>query len=338
MTSPSHTPTDDTCKADRPGQPSARTKVHQGVAVLSLSNPPYHYMDEVLIDQVDNAFDALLSRDDVRVIILSNDTPGFFITHYSLADIQKNTAIMLSMARLKLPVSLTIRPAMEMARAVFSLRKRPLFKQLYKLMRKTPLGGTLVYAQANGFVSKLRRCNKPVIAAIGGNAQGIGMEIAQACDFRIMVRGEYYLSQIESLVGLVPGSGGAQSLARLLGTAKALELSMLGTRLDADTAQQLGLLYQAVEADDLMPSAQALAQQLALRTPESMQHIKRSVNTGHNRSFDQALRIDEHGFLMCTAQPTTLAAFKHNSDLLEQGATVNEAMDTLAETDLNSLR
>ena len=314
-----------------------RSQVNNGVAMLSFENAPYHYMDEVLISMIEKAFDELHARDDVRVIVLANSQPGFFITHYSLSNIKEATSFMASLRRWKLPVEYAVRPAMALARRVHSIRNVPMLRAFYKAAKRTPLGGALVYVQVNGFVSKLRNSAKPVIAAIGGNAQGIGMEIAQACDFRIMARGPFYLSQIESLVGLVPGSGGAQHLARIIGTGKALELSMLGTRIDADTAQQFGLVYKAVEPDELMISVQTLAEQLALRTPESLQHIKRSVNLGHDRSFSEGLRIDELGFLMCSATPTALAAFAENEKSLREGKSINSTFDTLGRTDINSL-
>lgn len=238
---------------------------------------------------------------------------------------------------MKLPIRFAIWPAMAMARGALALRNTALGRPLYQAMCKHPaLSGTLVYAMANRLIEKVRNCSKPVIAAIGGNAQGYGMELAQACDFRIMVRGDYYLSQIESLVGLVPGSGGGQHLARILGTAKALELAMLGTRLDADTAAELGLVYQAVDADQLMPSVQALAEQLVRRTPESLAHIKRSINRGHDRSFSAGLRLDEQGFLLCTATASALAAFNSNHEALENGASINQALDAMAAKDLNT--
>lgn len=316
--------------------PAVDVEVSNGVALLSFENGPCHYMDEQLLPMVDDAFDALQRRDDVRVIVLSNAQPGFFITHYSLSDIEKNTGIMAQMQRLKLPIRFTIGPAMALARGALALRNTTLGRPLYRAMCKHPaLSGTLVYAMANRLIEKLRNSPKPVIAAIGGNAQGYGMEVAQACDFRIMVRGDYYLSQIESLVGLVPGSGGGQHLARILGTAKALEFTMLGSRIDADRALQLGLVYQAVEADQLMPAVQALAQQLARRTPESLAHIKRSINNGHDRSFSGGLRLDEQGFLLCTATPSALAAFARNQAQLDSGTSVNQALDVLEKTDLN---
>lgn len=69
--------------------PAVTTEINNGIAQLRFDNAPYHYMDEVLLPMLDATFDDLAARDDVRVIVLSNTQPGFFITHYSLSDIEK---------------------------------------------------------------------------------------------------------------------------------------------------------------------------------------------------------------------------------------------------------
>ena len=322
-------------KAVDSGARVVESEIRNGVGILFFENAPYHYMDDGLIDMIEQEFDKLHARKNVRVIVLANSKPGFFITHYSLPNIKDATSLFGWMVRSGLPARYVVRPAMAVARRVFALRHLPVLRLLFQGLKRTRLGGTLVYAQVNGFITKLRRSSKPVIAAIGGNAQGIGMEIALACDFRIMARGPYYLTQIESLVGLIPGSGGAQHLARTIGSAKALELAMLGTRLDAEAALQHGLVYSAVAPDELMSSVQTLGEQLALRSPESLEHIKRSVHFGQDRSFEEGLRIDELGFLMCSATQTAALAFEENDKSLRAGNTINSTFEILAQTDIN---
>lgn len=102
---------------------------------------------------------------------------------------------------------------------------------------------------------------------------------------------------------------------------------MLGTRLNADHAKELGLVYQAVEPNQLQTSAQNLGEQLAQRTPESLAYIKQCVNLGHDKPLNKALRMDEEGFLVTAATASALGAFQQNRDWLNSGVSVNKCLN-----------
>jgi enoyl-CoA hydratase len=142
---------------------------------------------------------------------------------------------------------------------------------------------------------RLESLSKPVIAAINGTAMGGGCELALACDFRYMAQGGV-MGLPEVRVGILPGAGGTQRMTRLLGTAKALELMMLGNVVDADTAERIGLVHRAVTPDRLMPEVLALARELAQRPPLSVALIKQCVHQGSEMPLPEALRLEQDAF------------------------------------------
>jgi enoyl-CoA hydratase/carnithine racemase len=135
-----------------------------------------------------------------------------------------------------------------------------------------------------------------VIAAVNGTAMGGGCELALACDFRIIARGgSFGLPEVR--VGILPGAGGTQRMARLIGTAKALELMLLGNTVDADDAVRLGLAHRAVDPVDLMRDALSLAAELASRPRLSIALIKQCVLRGIEMPLVDALRFESQAFM-----------------------------------------
>ena len=99
-------------------------------------------------------------------------------------------------------------------------------------------------------VAAPERCTKPVIAALQGYVLGVGLELALACDFRLAAQGTQ-LGFPEVTIGMIPGSGGTQRLARLIGLGRAKDVILRGRRIDADEALALGLVTEVVAADEL---------------------------------------------------------------------------------------
>lgn len=118
--------------------------------------------------------------------------------------------------------------------------------------------------------------DKPLIAAVNGDAFGAGMDIACMADFRFVARSARF-STGYVLVGLVPGDGGAWFLPRLVGTAAALELLMTGRTVGADEALALGMATRVVDDAELTAAAMAFAGELAERPTELLQMIKRAT-------------------------------------------------------------
>ena len=137
---------------------------------------------------------------------------------------------------------------------------------------------------------------QPVTAAINGTTMGGGCELALACDFRFMAKGPYIIGLPEVRVGILPGAGGTQRMTRLLGTAKAMELMLLGNTLDPDSAERVGLIHRAIEPDQLMPEALALSAEIAQRPPTSLALIKQCILRASDMPPVDALHFEQAAF------------------------------------------
>lgn len=118
---------------------------------------------------------------------------------------------------------------------------------------------------------------KPVVAAVTGPAVGFGADLALACDFRVLAESAY-LQEKFAAIGLMPDGGGSYFLTRLLGPARALELLMLGSRIDAAQAVSLGLATSMTADTDTERAALALAGTLAQAAPLALSRIKHAVH------------------------------------------------------------
>jgi enoyl-CoA hydratase/carnithine racemase len=133
----------------------------------------------------------------------------------------------------------------------------------------------------------------PTIASINGHALGAGCEIALACDFRIMARGQARIGLPEVHRGLIAAGGGTQRTVRLLGRTHALNLSLRGLMIDADRAEQIGLVTKAVDADALEKETQELAEELLGLPTLTMAAIKRCINEGGDLDLAGGLAVEQ---------------------------------------------
>lgn len=132
---------------------------------------------------------------------------------------------------------------------------------------------------------------KPVIAAVNGEALGVGLELALSCDIRLASdRARLGLPQIGS--GLIPMNGGTQRLPRLIGKGKALELILTGEIISAQEAFEIGLVSKVVPHDKLAAEVDALAEKMAAQAPISQRFVKEAVNKGLDMTLDQGLRLE----------------------------------------------
>lgn len=122
----------------------------------------------------------------------------------------------------------------------------------------------------------LEDLDKPVIAAINGNAMGAGMDMALMCDIRIC-SDRARLAESYIHLGLVPGDGGAYYLPRLVGSSKALELLLTGEVIPPEEALELGIVNRVVPHENLMDETFAMAEKIARRPPVAVRMIKRAV-------------------------------------------------------------
>ena len=147
----------------------------------------------------------------------------------------------------------------------------------------------------------IENLGKPVIAAINGYALGGGCELAMACTVRLAAQ-TARLGQPEVNLGLIPGFGGTQRLARLVGKAAALELLLTGRQVTADEAFRMGLVNRVVSPGELPNAANELAQELATKAPHAVRCIIEAVNRGFETSLQtgQSLEASLFGVIAST--------------------------------------
>ncbi len=162
--------------------------------------------------------------------------------------------------------------------------------------------------------SAVARINKPTIAAITGYALGGGLELALACDLRV-AGDNVKFGMPEILLGIIPGGGGTQRLARLIGPAKAKDLIFTGRFIDSAEAQRFGLVDRVVASDDVYDESFALAARLAKGPPYALRAAKNAIDRGLEVDLATGLEIERMQFseLFATAdQRTGMKSFASN--------------------------
>ncbi|MFF5206812.1 enoyl-CoA hydratase-related protein [Streptosporangium sp. NPDC000396] len=143
----------------------------------------------------------------------------------------------------------------------------------------------------NPIIRTITEMGKPVIAAVNGVAAGAGASLAFACDLRIASDKAKFAMAFAG-IGLAPDSGASWTLQRLVGRARATELLLLGEPLDAARALELGVVSKVVPADELIPTARALAVRLAQGPTSAYGATKRALEFAANSSLPEALALE----------------------------------------------
>jgi 2-oxoglutaroyl-CoA hydrolase len=146
-------------------------------------------------------------------------------------------------------------------------------------------------------VAAPERCPKPVVAQLRGYAFGVGLELALACDFRIAAD-DLQLGLPEVRLGMIPGSGGTQRLARLIGLGRAKDAIMRGRRIAAEEALALGLVTEVVSADELEAAVRRLLDELAELSPLALAVAKRVLNQVYDAPLHVGLEIEGFAYAM----------------------------------------
>ena len=152
--------------------------------------------------------------------------------------------------------------------------------------------------KGNDVFRKLETFPIPVIAAVNGFALGGGCEISMSCDIRICSENAVF-GQPEVGLGITPGFGGTQRLARLVGSGKAKEMIYGARSIKADEAYRIGLVNSVYPIEELMPAAKKLASTIARNAPIAVRNCKRAINEGLQVDMDQAIVIEEKLFGDC---------------------------------------
>jgi enoyl-CoA hydratase len=171
-----------------------------------------------------------------------------------------------------------------------------------ELATMNPITGKAIAEKGQRIFTAIERFPKPVIAAINGFALGGGCELALACHIRIASE-KAQMGLPEVTLGIIPGYGGTQRMARLLGKGKALELILSGDRIGAAEAERIGLVNRVVPAEQLGTVAEELARKMASRGPLAVRAAIEAVMSGSEMPFaeGQTLEATLFGLLASTA-------------------------------------
>jgi enoyl-CoA hydratase/carnithine racemase len=222
--------------------------VEEGVATLTLRDPPANTYSYEMMQALDAAILRARMDDSVHVLVVRGEGDKFFCAG---ADIK-----MLDGAE-------------------------PSFKYYFCL-------------HANETLLRLEQTPKLVIAAINGHCVGGGLEVAMACDLRVARRGKLKIGLPEVSLGVLPGTGGTQRLARLLGRAKAIELMALGSNFSVEEAHSLGLVNELFEEGDFEAQVRAYARRFVPpgRAARAVGAIKRAVLSGLDVPLASGLALE----------------------------------------------
>lgn len=152
--------------------------------------------------------------------------------------------------------------------------------------------------KGNDVFRKLETFPIPVIAAVNGFALGGGCEISMSCDIRICSDNAVF-GQPEVGLGITPGFGGTQRLARTVGVGMAKQMIYTARNIKADEAYRIGLVNAVYPQDELLPAAEKLASTIAKNAPIAVRNCKKAINDGLQTDMDKAIVIEEKLFGDC---------------------------------------
>ena len=152
----------------------------------------------------------------------------------------------------------------------------------------------------NAIFRKIETFRCPVIAAVNGFALGGGCELAMSCDIRVASENAVF-GQPEVGLGITPGFGGTQRLARLVGAGIAKEMIYTARNIKADRAAQIGLVNKVVAAEELSATVMKMAQGIAKNAPIAVAYAKKAINNGLQTDIDSGIAIEVEEFSNCFA-------------------------------------
>lgn len=169
-----------------------------------------------------------------------------------------------------------------------------------ELAQRTPVDGKEFSIFGQAVIHRLETLGKPSIAAINGFALGGGCEMALACSIRLASK-TARLGQPEVKLGIIPGYGGSQRLARLCGKGVAHELCLTGEMISAEEAMRIGLVNHVYEPAELMPAAEAMARKIVANAPLAVKFAMEAVEHGMEMPQEEGLFLEATLFGLCCA-------------------------------------
>jgi len=269
--------------------------IEGSVALIKLGVDGNIFLTAELCLELESALAVATADEAVRAVVITGATAGVFMRHYSIAEIL----------------------------ALAEQLKEAGFKP----------GDALPYQKApiDRCIDSIEEMAKPVIAAINGECMGGAMELALGCDLRIAQSGPFRLGQPETVLGILPGAGGTQRLARTVGYANAMRLALTGVPITPDEALRVGLVHE-IHADALQ-AARIAATHLAGLAPTALAHTKRLVRESARLPLDEGLRLERTLFMdLCLREDAQFLMRAYQAGqyqfLLEEGRWVVSLPDT----------
>jgi enoyl-CoA hydratase len=237
--------------ADVEGKLVQYTVAAEGIALLTLNDPPANTYSYEMMQEIDRSILKARMDESVHVIVITGQGEKFFCAG---ANIQMLSSV------------------------------TPEYKYYFCL-------------HANETLSRLEQTPKLVIAAINGHCVGGGLEVAMAADLRIARKGAGKMGLPEVSLGVLPGTGGTQRMARIVGKSRAIELMTTGELFDFEKGAELGLvnhIYEAETNDAFMQQVLTYARRFTppAKAARAVGRIKRSVQTGAEIPFESALALE----------------------------------------------
>lgn len=263
------------------------------VMIVRLDGGPLGLMGLDMSKELAALVDKVESDAAVNAVVLTGTHPGRFIGHADVRWLQEGGRSIPSVGR---------GAASAIARTAKTVRGMPPLAAVASL---TPLEGGMQLDQLHDTFLRMNRCGTIFIAALNGSALGLGSELAQACDVRLMADGDFFIGQPEVLLGIHPGGGGTQRLTRLVGAHRALMMMLEGRPVSPRKALDIGLVDEVVPPDELVDRAIALAQYLGSRPRDAIAAIKRAVYLGGSMTLEEGLHLERTEFI--TISPTETA-------------------------------
>tara|TARA_B100000945_G_scaffold318633_1_gene323929 strand:- start:1783 stop:2628 length:846 start_codon:yes stop_codon:yes gene_type:complete len=235
---------------------------HGHVVVCILTNPPTHTFTSKSLMEVHDFLDQMEKKKDLRVLAFTGEGEDVFIKHYEVGELADSAEKNISEAK-----------------EVIAGYSPP--KELHHFHK---------------MLLRLRDIEAIVIAGINGNTAGGGCEFSLGCDLRIMSEGPYAIGLPETSVGILPGGGGTQRLARLIGSSRALDLILHARLLSPQEAFEFGLINKLVPHERFREELMAYCLDLASRAPIALRQVKKIIHKGLDKTLEEGLLMEQEAF------------------------------------------
>lgn len=294
---------------------------------IELANPPANFLTVDICTELHQVFKAAEKDPGIGVLVLTGGLEDTYIFHFSIAELQKISADNRAFLLDRLCSTRLGSKLMEWQTTflLWLMNRLPFTERgvlgLTRLLRGR-CSTLYLWFQMMAAYFAIERSSKVTIAAINGNCNGGGTEMAACFDFRFMVGDAgFTIGQPEALVGIIPGGGGTQRLPRLIGKAKALEFMLSCDQWSCDQAKHNGLITDHFVKSAFKEKVQAFAERMSRRSPIAVASVKHAVHAGQDTGLHRALAIEMTSTVRCFADRSTQAALVEYMSILDEKIT-----------------